>query len=129
MQPFKFLLLILLVIYTQSCIASKINEISQQQLLQEQLTANDIVLIDTRSAKEFDKGHIKGAINIDVYQIYRKMSEIPKDKKLVLYCRSGARASRALRILSHNGYDQLYHLDGDMNAWIQNHKPIVTKHK
>ena len=126
MNSTKILSLFLIVFFTQAVLSSEISNLSQGQLLTLQESSESIILIDNRSAHEFKNGHIKGAINISVSQIYGRTNELPKDKKLVLYCQSGARANRALKFLSSKGYTQLNHLQGDMNAWIKNNRLIVN---
>jgi len=125
MNYFKLITTAFAILLTQFSLASEVARISQNELISLQNSSEEILLIDTRSTEEFKQGHIEGAINIDVSQIYGRLNEIPKNKRLILYCQSGARANRALRILSAKGYDQLYHLEGDMNAWMKNRKPIV----
>jgi rhodanese-related sulfurtransferase len=65
-------------------------------------------LIDVRSPGEFASGHIQGAINIPVDQIALRAREIPTDKPVVLYCRSGARSSSAASTLRGLGFARVY---------------------
>ena len=48
--------------------------------------AGNAVFIDTRSAEAFQTEHVKGAINVPVADLEAKLGEIPKDKKLIVYC-------------------------------------------
>jgi len=63
------------------------------------------VILDVRDTTEISKGMIKGAINIPTQDIVSRISEIPKDKKIVIHCQSGIRASMAYQTLEENGYD------------------------
>ena len=67
---------------------------------------DDIVRLDVRTAEEYAEGHISGAINIDVLKddFLKRASELPKDKDIALYCRSGNRSKKAAKMLSDNGY-------------------------
>ena len=67
---------------------------------------DDIVRLDVRTAEEYAEGHISGAINIDVLKddFLKRTSELPKDKDIALYCRSGNRSKKAAKMLSDNGY-------------------------
>jgi rhodanese-related sulfurtransferase len=69
-----------------------------------------------RTPAEFASGHIAGARNIAVQVLPQRLSEIPKDKPVVIYCRSGNRSKQAMRYLSQAGYNDLYDLGGIM-AW------------
>ncbi|MCS7055692.1 MAG: rhodanese-like domain-containing protein [Thermoflexales bacterium] len=70
------------------------------------------VLIDVRTPEEFKSGHIPGAINIDVQVLPQRLEEIPRDKAVVLYCRSGNRSSYAAHLLRRAGYTDVYDLGG-----------------
>lgn len=74
-------------------------------------------IIDVREADEFKQGHIPGAINIPLSQLQTRLSEIPQDSPVFLYCRSGMRSKQAGRILSRNGYRNAAHLIGGIMAW------------
>ncbi len=75
------------------------------------------MLIDVRESHEFQGGYIPGAKNIPLSQLSQRCSEIPKDRKLLLYCRSGMRSGKAGGILMEKGYTQLAHLQGGIGAW------------
>lgn len=82
-----------------------------------QLVASGALLLDVRSPAEFAGGHIDGARNIPVDQLAGRLAEVgPKDKAVVVYCRSGARSSSATQVLRSAGYTQVYDL-GPMSAW------------
>jgi len=83
----------------------------------------DHILIDVRTPEEFAGGHIPGAVNISVEQLAQRLSEIPKDKPVVLYCRSGNRSNQAAQILERAGYSQIYDLGGII-TWAQQGYPI-----
>lgn len=74
-------------------------------------------LVDVREGHEFKQGHITGAVNIPLSKIERRLNEIPKDKPVYLYCRSGMRSKQAAKILSKNGYNQISQLNGGISVW------------
>lgn len=109
--------------------AGQTEQISQQDYLQAvKSDASDVVLLDVRSAQEFEQGHIAGAINISHTDIEAKLNELApfKDKTIVVYCRSGRRAGIAEDILAKNGFNKLRHLTGDMNGWLAADLPVNT---
>ncbi|MCE2573427.1 FAD-dependent oxidoreductase [Motilimonas eburnea] len=70
----------------------------------DQLSDNQ-VLLDVRNPGELENvGMIAGAINIPVDQLRQRMSELPKDKEIVIYCQVGLRGNVAYRQLVNNGY-------------------------
>ena len=75
-------------------------------------TNTEYLLIDVRTPSEFDSGYIEGAINIPVDQIANRLSEIPSDIPIIVYCRSGNRSATAAQTLVENGYEQVYDMGG-----------------
>ena len=80
------------------------------------LVAAGALLVDVRSREEFSAGHVAGAINLPVQELDRRMSELPRDKAMVLYCRSGHRSGRATEMLKAAGYGDVHNL-GAMSRW------------
>lgn len=74
-------------------------------------------LVDVRSPEEFADGHLEGAVNIPVGQLEARLAEVgPKDAPVVVYCRSGHRASHAKQVLEAHGYTAVHNL-GPRSAW------------
>jgi rhodanese-related sulfurtransferase len=84
------------------------------------------LVIDVREPFEFAEGHIPQAKNIPLGELSRRLDEVPKDKRLVLVCRSGNRSSKAARLLLDQGYppDAIGNLEGGMLRWQAEGKPI-----
>lgn len=120
----KHLAFWVLSIFCFAVIAASSTDISQQGLLKAKST--DLVIVDVRTPEEFMQGHVPNAINIPLSDIIKNTSVLAssKEKQLVLYCRSGRRAGKAADILSKSGFDNIQHLEGDMNAWIEAGLPI-----
>jgi len=74
-------------------------------------------VVDVREPFEYRRGHIPGAVNIPLGQLRSRISEIPNDVPVFLYCHSGMRSRQAGRILLRHGYRQVAHLKGGMAAW------------
>jgi rhodanese-related sulfurtransferase len=107
--------------------AANVTPMSQEQLLEHQVKhPQHLFVLDVRSPEEFKEGHVPGAVNVPYDQIATRLSEVPKDKDVVLYCRSGRRAGIAAEVLQANGYTRLSHLEGDMNAWVEKGRPVET---
>ena len=105
--------------------AATIPVITEQQLLARQASHDpSLVVLDVRTPKEYADGHVPGAVNISHDQVASRLAEIPRDKDVVLYCHSGRRAGMAADILKSNGYTRLYHLEGDMIAWVDRKQPL-----
>jgi len=99
--------------------------ISQETLLARQQQRDPaLFLLDVRTPGEFAQGHVPGAVNIPYEQIAARLAEVPQDKDVVLYCRSGRRSALAADVLAARGYSRLSHLDGDMNRWTERERPV-----
>lgn len=81
-------------------------------------------LLDVRTPAEFAGGHIEGAANIAVETLQSRLSEIPRDQPVVLYCRSGNRSAQAAQILRDAGFTGIYDMGGII-AWEQAGLPVV----
>jgi rhodanese-related sulfurtransferase len=100
--------------------------ISQEALLEQQAKhPKQLFVLDVRTPQEYAEGHVPGAVNVPHDQLASRLAEVPKDKDVVLYCRSGRRAGIAADVLAANGYKHLSHLEGDMNAWVEKGRPVV----
>ena len=78
------------------------------------------VLIDVRTPAEVAEGMAPGAINIPLQEIEQRLSEFPKDKDLLIYCRSGKRSMAASNFLIENGYDKVFNVVGGFLAFPKN---------
>jgi rhodanese-related sulfurtransferase len=74
------------------------------------------VLLDVRTPEEFASGSIPGALNISVQELSARLSEVPRDVPVIVYCRSGNRSAQALALLTEAGYTQVYDLGG-ISEW------------
>lgn len=80
------------------------------------LKARQPFVLDARRAAEFAEGHIAGAHNIAHTRLLSRLSELPKDRHILVNCRGGARSARACSLLQRHGY-QVTNLAGGILAW------------
>lgn len=97
-------------------------EVTELAALLEQ--PGNCVLIDVRTPGEIAAGIIPGADAMPLTVLPLRMQDIPKDKQVVLYCRTGARSAQACMYLGQRGYDNVYNLRGGIVTWAQNGLPI-----
>ncbi|NMA73825.1 MAG: FAD-dependent oxidoreductase [Bacteroidales bacterium] len=83
-----------------------------------QAAVEDLFIIDVRSLARFETEHIKGAHHIPVEKLRDRLRDIPKDKKVVLYCDVGYNAYLGTQILRNNGYDKVYNLSGGYGLYV-----------
>lgn len=81
-----------------------------------------LMLLDTRSAKEYHADHIPGAVHIPLTEIGTKAKKIRKDKEIVVYCQSGNQSIWAIKRLMGMGFTNLWNLKGGYRAWKSVHR-------
>ena len=86
----------------------------------------EYILIDVRSKEEYNLGHISGAKLIPVSDMESRLDELSKDKKIIVYCKSGKRSKTAAEILNNNGFKNIYDMGG-IEDWINEGYPIVIE--
>lgn len=68
--------------------------------------SDDYVIVSVRQAEDYNKGHVKGAINIPFGAgMQTALTELPKDKKIIVYCYTGQTASQTVGVLRMLGYE------------------------
>ena len=77
----------------------------------------DSYLIDVRPVDMYNTGSVEGAINIPLAQLRAKLNQIPKDKKIVVFCETGYTSYLASRILLQNGFSKVYSLMAGMKLY------------
>ncbi len=73
------------------------------------------LVVDVRTLGEWGKGHLTGALHLPVDDVRFELAQLPRDRRLVLHCRSGFRAHLALRTLLENGYKEVANVTG---GWV-----------
>lgn len=79
--------------------------------------SDNIVLLDVRTKEENELGHIEGSLNIAVDDLRGRLNEIPRDKKIIVYCGVGLRGYIASRILTQSGFTEVYNLSGGYKTY------------
>lgn len=87
-------------------------------------SANPPFILDVRSKGEFQEAHIAGAKLIPLDDLQRRMDELPKDREILVVCRSGARSGMAAGQLVNAGF-KVSNLSGGLIAWSQRGLTLV----
>ena len=80
-----------------------------------------MMILDVRTDKDYERGHIPGAIHVPLSDIGDKIKKLKKDKELVVYCENGNRSIWAIKRLMGMGYKNLFNLKGGYLAWKRTH--------
>lgn len=83
-------------------------------------------LIDIRTPEEVATGRIGNAAMIDFYapDFQANLGKLPRDAKILLYCRSGNRTGQTLRLMESMGFKNVSHISGGINAWKSQGLPV-----
>jgi rhodanese-related sulfurtransferase len=100
--------------------------VSQEEVLRLIDSGDAPMILDVRTAEEFAEGHVPGAVNISHDELAERLAEIDSARAagLIVYCRSGRRAGIAETLLLGEGFQNVQHLEGDMNAWVEAARPL-----
>ena len=88
---------------------------------------DDIFLLDVREPYEYQIAQIGGTL-IPQNDVPNRLVEIPRDREIVVQCRSGARSQRIAELLKQSGYTQVVNLAGGILAWSDEIDPTVQKY-
>jgi rhodanese-related sulfurtransferase len=119
---------LLLVLFVRNEMRRGGNTISAQQLV-DRVNREGAVVVDVRDRKEFDAGHIVGAISIPFANLDTRVDELKKyaDKPIIVACKMGQHSGEAGMRLRKSGYQNVSRLAGGMAEWQNQNLPVVRK--
>lgn len=90
------------------------------------LDAGRAALIDVREPEEWAEGHVAGALHIPLGELGGRLDELPRDRDLLFFCRSGARSGLAAEALRQHGFDRAANVAGGILAWTRHGLPVTS---
>jgi sulfur-carrier protein adenylyltransferase/sulfurtransferase len=115
-----------LIDYEEFCTPMHERDITPAEVNEKLSSGSDVVLIDVREPYEWSAGHIGQAEHIPMSQVPQRLADIPKDREVVMICRSGGRSGRVQEYLLQNGYTRVKNMVGGMQRWARDVDPNVT---
>ncbi len=108
----------------------EISEIDPRELAERLATAEPPFLLDVREPYEWEIANLEqgGAVLIPLGEVQDRLDEIPTDREVVVYCRSGQRSAAAVRTLLASGLARVHNLRGGVLAWADDIDPSLTKY-
>lgn len=103
-----------------------VREIDATELKAKMDAGEAIELLDIRSEAEVVQGMLPESEHLPMHLIPLKIQDLPKDKEVVLYCRSGARSYHACAYLAQQGVENCVNLRGGIIAWARNGYEIIA---
>lgn len=88
---------------------------------------DDLVVLDVRTAEEFDEGHLADATMLDFYapDFADRLAELDPDVPYLIYCRSGNRSGQTLALMEDLGFTDVADVDGGILAWGDAGLPVA----
>ena len=111
-----------------SPVPGRTREISVEELKEKRDRGEMPALLDVREPHEYAFSDLPGSIKVPLGTLPRSLEKIPKDRELVVYCRSGARSANAVQFLQQVGYEKAVNLAGGVNAWAERIDPTMRKY-
>ena len=111
----------LLTDYESFCSTPKEESVNVVELKMKMDNGDDFILVDVREPHEFEIVRIPGSILMPLSQFLdgSALENLPRDKAIILHCRSGVRSATALEILKTAGFSDSTHVEGGVLAWAQ----------
>ncbi|HCV43490.1 MAG TPA: rhodanese-like domain-containing protein [Bacteroidetes bacterium] len=100
-----------------------------EEMIRQNIGNSDFVLLDVRTDGEFQSGHLDGAVNLDIQLagFTDAIEKLPKDKTYLVYCRSGGRSGRAMKMMKEKGFVSIYNLQGGITKWKAENHPMEIR--
>jgi adenylyltransferase/sulfurtransferase len=112
-------------VYKEKNVQQQVKSITPTELKARLDAGDNVVIVDVRDPHEWEISDIAGAMHIPKSQIVARMDEIPRDREVVLQCKTGARSRDALLMLQDKGFTNLVNLKGGINAWAREVDPSL----
>jgi hydroxyacylglutathione hydrolase len=111
--------------YTDALSIEHLGLLSVQELKERLDRGDDLTVLDVRTDKEWNNGHIEDALHIYVGHIEKRLSVVPSDRPTAVICSVGNRGSLASSILQRAGRREILNVLGGMTAWQRANYPII----
>ena len=116
---------LLLVYSCQIFESTEISVVSDVQFIE--IQDSDYILVDVRTAEEYESGHIQDAVNFDFYSesFQNDILTLDKSSSIILYCRTQNRSTKTANYLKENGYKEITVIAGGITSWVKNGNDLV----
>lgn len=96
-----------------------------QELHEKRQKGEDHFLLDVREPDEYESARIEGSTLIPLGEVAARSSEIPRDRTVLVHCRSGMRSAKAVAALQEQGFTDIWNVAGGILAWSREIDPSV----
>jgi len=104
------------------------NEIAPEQLKRRIDAGENLFVLDVRNPNEFQICRIPGTVLVPLPELPNRLAEVPRDREVVVHCKSGMRSAKAIEFLRSQGYSKLVNLTGGILAWAEKVDPGMPRY-
>jgi len=104
------------------------SEITPEQLKKRIDAGEDLFVLDVRNPNEYQICRIPGTTLVPLPDLPNRFAEVPKDREVIVHCKSGMRSAKAIEFLKSQGYSKLANLTGGILAWAEKVDPGMPRY-
>ena len=121
-----FVVTLSLFAFTQFANAADAKNITIDEAAKLVSSNTNVVVLDVRTPREFEAGHIKGATNINFNdkEFAKRVAALDKNKTYIVHCAAGGRSAKACEQIKTMDFKNMLHMNQGFNAWKEAGKPI-----
>jgi len=124
-----FSLLVIGLLFSNACTSGNPNETGHvnkditvkeaHQMIRDNSGNENFIILDTRTPAEFNQGHIENSAILDYRDpaFKQELEKLDRNKKYLVYCRSGNRSGKTLNMMKKLGFKEAYNMKGGILAW------------
>ncbi len=103
--------------FLRSLMGPGVPSVSVQEAAELQGGEAGALIVDVREPNEYAQLRAKGAVLLPLGQLNGRVKDLPRDREILLMCRTGGRSSNATQFLAANGFENVTNVNGGMVAW------------
>lgn len=104
------------------------SDITAEQLKKRIDAGENLFVLDVRNPNEFAICRIPGTVPLPLPELPARVAEVPKDREVIVHCKSGMRSAKAIEFLKSQGYTKLVNLTGGILAWAEKVDPGMPRY-
>jgi adenylyltransferase/sulfurtransferase len=104
------------------------DEITVEELKKRLDRNESLFVLDVRNSNEFQICRIPGTVLLQLPELAQRFGELPRDREIIVHCKSGMRSAKAVQFLKEQGFTKLVNLQGGILAWAERVDPSVPKY-
>jgi adenylyltransferase/sulfurtransferase len=107
---------------------ASLGEISVEELKKRLDRKDSLFVLDVRNLNEFQICRIPGSVLLPLPELAQRFGEVPKDREVIVHCKSGMRSAKAVQFLREQGFTNVVNLQGGVLAWADRVDPSMPKY-